>query len=127
MTMWRPYIQSNLKAVPLASSQVALDRFHVMQHMNEAVDAVRRGENRLVIADNDDRLEETKHLWINTKEDVHPKCLAEFRFLRGSDLESNRTLAIKENLRHLWSFRVEGSSHKPAPAGEGAPTWSGAT
>ena len=72
MTMWEPYIQSTLKAVPLACSEVVFDRFHVMQHMNEAVDAVRRGENRLLIADNDDRLEETRYLWIKTKEDVHP-------------------------------------------------------
>ena len=32
---------------------------------------------------------------------------AEFRFLRRSDLKTARAWAIKENLRHLWSFRVE--------------------
>jgi transposase len=49
-----------------------------------------------------------KYLWITSKENAHPKRRAEFRFLRGSDLKTARAWAIKENLRHLWSFRVEG-------------------
>ncbi|MFN9368666.1 MAG: transposase, partial [Planctomycetia bacterium] len=50
MDMWEPYIQSTLEAVPLASSKIVFDRFHVMQHMTEAVDVVRRRENRLLTA-----------------------------------------------------------------------------
>ena len=108
MDMWEPYSQSTLEAVPLASSKIAFDRFHVMQHMTEAVDIVRRRENRLLIAAEDDRLKGTKYLWLSSKENVHPKRRAEFRFLRGSDLKTARAWAIKENLLHLWSYRVEG-------------------
>jgi transposase len=88
--MWEPYIQSTLEAVPLASSKIVFDRFHVMQHMTEAVDVVRRHENRLLIAVDENRLKGTKNLWISSKENVHPKCRAEFRFLRGSDLKTAR-------------------------------------
>ena len=108
MDMWEPFIQSTLEAVPLASSKIVFDRFHVMQHMTEAVDVVRRRENRLLTAEDDDRLKGTKYLWITSKENVHPKRRAEFRFLRGSVLKTARAWAIKESLRHLWSFRVEG-------------------
>ena len=47
-------------------------------------------------------------MWIASKENVYPNRRAEFRFLRGSDLKTARAWAIKENLRQLWSFRVEG-------------------
>jgi transposase len=43
-----------------------------------------------------------------SKENVHPKRRSEINLLRGSDLKTARALAIKENLRHLWSFRAEG-------------------
>ncbi len=76
--------------------------------MTEAVDVVCRRENRLLTAEDDDRLKGTKHLWISSKGNVHPRRRAEFGFLRGSDLETARAWAIKENLRHLRSFRVEG-------------------
>ncbi|MFM8702721.1 MAG: transposase [Planctomycetia bacterium] len=88
MDMWEPFVQATLEAVPLASSKIVFDRFHVMQHMT------------------------TKYLWIASKENVHPKRRAEFRFLRGSDLKTARAWVIKENLRHLWSFRVEGRARR---------------
>jgi transposase len=108
MDMWEPYLQATLEAVPLASSKIVFDRFHIMQHMTKSVDAVRRAENRALSADGDDRLKRTKYLWIASKENVHPKRRAEFRSLRGSDLKTARAWAIKENLRHLWDFSVEG-------------------
>jgi len=108
MDMWEPFVQATREAIPLASSKIVFDRFHVMQHMTEAVDVVRRREDRLLIAEDDGRLKGTKYLWISSKENVHPKRQAEFRFLRGSDLKTGRAWGIKENLRHLWSFRVEG-------------------
>ena len=69
LDMWEPYIQSTLEAVPLASSKIVFDRFHVMQHITEAVDVVRRRENRLLITEDDDRLKGTKYLWISSKEE----------------------------------------------------------
>jgi transposase len=61
----------------MASFMIVFDRFHVMRHMTEAVDIVRRRENRLLGADDDDRLKGTKYLWISTKENVHPTRRAE--------------------------------------------------
>ena len=108
MDMWEPSIKSTLEAVPLSSSKIVFERFHVMQHMTEAVGVVYRHENRRLTAEDDYRLKGTKYLWISSKENVHPKRRAEFRFLRGSDLKTARAWAIKENLRRLWSFSVEG-------------------
>ncbi len=65
-------------------------------------------ENRLLIAEDDDRLKGTKYLWISSKDNVHPRRRPGFRFLPGSDLKTARAWAIKENLKHLLSFQVEG-------------------
>ena len=79
MDMWEPYLQATLEAVPLASSKIVFDRFHIMKHMTEAVDVVRRRENRLLVENGDDRLKRTKYLWITSKENVPPKRRAELR------------------------------------------------
>ena len=79
-----------------------------MKHMTEAVDVVRRRENRLLVENGDDRLKRTKYLWITSKENVPPKRRAELRELRESDLKTARAWAIKENLRYLWSYQTEG-------------------
>ena len=46
MDMWEPYVQATLEAVPLAHDKIVFDRFHIMQHMTEAVDDVRKQEHR---------------------------------------------------------------------------------
>ncbi len=79
-----------------------------MKHMTEAVDVVRRRENRSLVEEGDDRLKRTKELWITSKENVPSQRRAELRELRDADLKTARAWAIKENLRHLWSYRVEG-------------------
>ena len=107
MDIWEPYVQAALEAVPLACSKIVYDRFHIMKHMTEAVDVVRRRENRSLAEDGDDRLKRTKHLWIASKENIPPRRRAELRELRATHLKTTRAWAIKENLRHLCSYQVE--------------------
>ena len=70
--MREPYVQATLAAVPFASSKIVYDRFHIMKHMNEAVDLVRRRKNRSLAEEGDDRLKRTKCLWITSKEHEPP-------------------------------------------------------
>jgi transposase len=37
MDMWEPYVQATLEALPLAKEKIVFDRFHLMQHMTQAV------------------------------------------------------------------------------------------
>ncbi len=42
MDMWEPFILSTLAHVPDGKSKIVFDRFHVMKHMLEAVDDIRK-------------------------------------------------------------------------------------
>lgn len=46
MDMWDPYIQSTLNHLPEAQKKIVFDKFHIAKHLSEAVDLVRRKENR---------------------------------------------------------------------------------
>ena len=46
MDMWEPYIQATRKAVPGADGKIVFDRYHIMAHLNGAVDRVRRKEHK---------------------------------------------------------------------------------
>ena len=46
MDMWTPYIESTRDHIPGAESKIAFDKFHVAQHLGQAVDKVRRQEHR---------------------------------------------------------------------------------
>jgi len=108
MDMWEPFFQATMEALPLGADKIVFDRFHIMKHMTEAVDKVRKGENRKLIAEGDDRLKKTKYLWLSNKENVSENRRQQIEDLQKADLKTSRAWAIKENLRNLWSYYEPG-------------------
>lgn len=108
MDMWEPYIRSTRAYLPRADGKIVFDRFHIMKHMNEAVDAVRKAEHRCLQAEDDDTLKRTKYLWLFAEENL-PECYEDwFAQLKTLKLKTGRAWAIKEALRHLWSYQRKG-------------------
>jgi transposase len=108
MDMWEPYILSTVAHVPGGKEKIVFDRFHIMQHMNEAVDAVRKEENRLLMEDDFDILKGTKYLWLFAEENTPEKMAERFGWIRESNLKTARAWAIKESLRGLWRYQRKG-------------------
>lgn len=108
LDMWEPFIQSIQTHVPEAASKMVFDRFHIMQHMGEAVDRVRRGEHRALRALGDETLTRSKYLWLYGAENVPAHHEDRFLSLLKMDLKTARAWALKESLRHLWSYRRQG-------------------
>ncbi|MGE5757109.1 MAG: transposase [Planctomycetaceae bacterium] len=108
MDMWEPYIVSTAAHVPDGRSKIVFDRYHVMLHMNNAVDQVRRLEHRQRQAEGDDTLKGTKYWWLFAEEDVPQSHAARFAALRAMDLKTGRAWVIKEALRDLWDYRHAG-------------------
>lgn len=108
MDMWDPYIASTVAHVPNGRQKIVFDRFHIMKQMNEAVDAVRKEENRMLMEDDFDILKGSKYLWLAAEENVPEKMAEWFGFLKESNLKTARAWAIKESLRELWHYRRRG-------------------
>jgi transposase len=110
MDMWKPYEQVVRTFADDADKKIVFDRFHIVQHMNNAVDIVRRQENKTLRVDDDDRLVGTKYLWLYGEENLPTDRLdlttrMRFATLRSSNLKTARAWAIKESLRGLWKHR----------------------
>jgi len=102
MDMWPAFIETAHESIPFAADKIVFDRFHVAQHMGEAVDQVRRAEAKELRADGDERLKGTRYLWLYAKENVPAERAADFEALRTMNLRTGRAWAIKELLRELW-------------------------
>ncbi len=46
MDMWQPFIRVASLLLPQEETNIVFDRYHIVAHMNDAVDQVRRRENR---------------------------------------------------------------------------------
>ena len=112
MDMWEPYIQSTHEHLPDAGSKIVFDKFHVAQHLNEAVDKVRRRENRELLAEGIDWLKGTKYAWLRNPGNFSRRGWQEFGPLRKSLLKTARAWALKEVAMRLWDLRYLGVVEK---------------
>jgi transposase len=99
-----PYVQSCLAHVPEAATKIVFDRFHIMGHMGEALDQVRKSEHRSLRAAGDDTLVGSKYLWLYAQKTLPPQHRSRFATLKASTLKTARAWAIKESLRGLWDY-----------------------
>jgi transposase len=107
MDMWDPYIAATKAWVPEAEEKIVFDRFHVMRHILEAVDKVRKNEHQQLLERDEQVLKGTKYLWLWSEENIPEWRREEFEAVRTKDLRVCRAWAIKENIRHLWDYRYE--------------------
>jgi transposase len=104
--MWAPYFESG--ADPRPASKIVFDRFHIMGHVGDAVDRVRKAEHRALRAAGDETLTGTKYLWLYGAERMPEQHQDRFLALQALELKTARAWVIKETLRHLWSYQREG-------------------
>jgi len=103
MDMSAAYVKSTKANIPFAETKIVHDRFHIMKLATEAVDKVRRGENRKLIADGDDRLKGTRYLWISGQENLSDQQKERFDEVYKRELLTGKAWAYKEMLRDLWA------------------------
>lgn len=104
--MWKPYLQVLAKQAKHALH--VLDRFHITQHLNEAVDEVRRGESSRLRAAGKTTAEQLKHMrWplLRRGSRVRGRARQKLLALWTSKLATGRAWELKETFAHFWTYK----------------------
>ena len=112
MDMWAAYIASTRKHLPNADDKIVFDKFHIMKHLGDAVDKVRRRENRALRAEGDHRLDRTRYLWLTHPERLEGEARARIEALRHGTLRTARAFRYKEHASHLWGYVRRGMAER---------------
>jgi transposase len=102
--LWKPY----LKVIARKAAQAlhVLDRFHVLQHMNKAVDEVRAQEARaLKVQGREAVLTHTRWCLLKRPENLTPKQAVKLAELLRYNLKAVRTYLLKEDFQFFWDYR----------------------
>lgn len=108
LDMWDPYLKTVRHYVSDAAHKIVFDKFHIMKHATEAMDAVRRHEHKALKQRGDPRLTGTKFLWLTNPahfDRLSRAARQQFHRLRHSTLQAARAWAVKEAVRRLWDYR----------------------
>ena len=112
MDMWDPYVTSTLHHLPEAQGKIVFDKFHIAKHLAEAVDLVRRREQKQLRARGDDRLTGTRYDWLRNPASMELRDKQEFAALRNSNLKTARAWALKEAMMAFFEYVYERPARK---------------
>lgn len=107
--MWAPYLAAVREHLPEAF--VVFDRFHVVQHLNRAVDEVRRETWRRLATEEKFAFKQTRWLWLKNPWNLRPD---ERRRLSVLCTRTNqpivRAFYLKEAFQRFWDYKRPGWS-----------------
>ena len=79
LDMWKAH--ANAVAEKMPQADIVHDRFHISQHLNEAVDKVRRKESKQLVEAGDKRLTGSKFQWLANQENLPERYNESFEVL----------------------------------------------
>jgi transposase len=97
-------VEAILPGVPIVH-----DRYHISANLNEAVDQVRRSENKTMMEEGEEALKGTRQLWLSNPRNHSKEEQASFAKLQKQQLKVNRAWGIKELFVSFWSCADEQS------------------
>jgi transposase len=101
--MWKPY----LTVIKEKASRAVhiLDRFHIMQKMNKAIDEIRADEARRMQRDGyEPVLKHARWCLLKRPENLTPKQTVKLRELENYNLRTMRAYLLKEDFQRFWEY-----------------------
>ena len=108
--MWAPYIKIIREYLPEAV--LVFDRFHLMHHLLDAVDTVRKEEARELKQSNPDALKGTKYVFLKNPENLTYRQRERMSHLEKLNLRINRAYLLKEEFKQLFRYRSRAWAEK---------------
>jgi transposase len=105
LDMWAPYLASVQHHAPQAT--LVFDRFHVVQHLNRAIDEVRRAEVRRLAHQGGIDLKKTRFILLKNPWNLTPKEHRRLSYLLKLNLPIVRAYYLKEEFQRFWDYLQE--------------------
>ena len=106
MDMWGPYLEVVRRRAPQAT--ICFDRFHVVRHLNAAVDEVRRSLVRSLKGPGRALVKGTRFVLLKNPWNQTPKQKQALSALVRSNNPLSRAWYLKEDFQKFWDYRHEG-------------------
>ena len=108
--MWDPYIKSIKKYAPQAI--LVFDKFHIVQHLNTAVDNVRKEEYQQKKKQEPELLKGTKYIWLKNPENLTDTQRTRLGKLERLNLKINRAYLLKESFKKVFEYTYPACADK---------------
>jgi transposase len=110
MDMWKAFHNSTGKHAPQAA--ILFDKFHVIRHLNEALDKVRKSEYARLSGKDRRFIKGQKYTLLSRRENLDTEGRFALRTLLKANKRLNIAYLLKESFCQLWEYQKEGWARK---------------
>lgn len=106
MDMWKPFRNVTQERAPQAA--ILFDKFHVMKHLNDALDKVRKSEYARLHGDARRYIKGQKYVLLSHRENLSLDGRKSLKALLAANRRLNTAYLLKESFGQLWDYEREG-------------------
>jgi len=110
MDMWKAFHSSTRKRAPLAA--ILYDKFHVLRHLNEALDKIRKSEYARLSGTDRRFIKGQKYTLLSRRENLTTEGRLALQTLLKANKRLNIAYLLKESFGQLWEYKQEGWARK---------------
>ncbi|MEI7538992.1 MAG: ISL3 family transposase [Comamonadaceae bacterium] len=106
MDMWKPFRNATLARAPQAA--ILFDKFHIMRHLGEALDKVRKSEYARLSGKDRRYIKGQKYTLLSRHENLTLEGRRSLKTLLAANKRLNTAYLLKESFGQLWDYEREG-------------------
>ena len=106
MDMWKPFRKATVARAPQAA--ILFDKFHIMRHLGEALDKVRKREYARLSGKDRRYIKGQKYTLLSRRENLSLEGRQSLKTLLAANKRLNTAYLLKESFGQLWDYEREG-------------------
>ena len=106
MDMWKPF--RNVTAARAPQAATLFDKFHIMRHLGEALDKVRKAEYARLSGKDRGYIKGQKYTLLSHRENLSLEGKKALKALLAANKRLNTAYLLKESFGQLWDYEREG-------------------
>ena len=110
MDMWKPFRHSTARHAPQAA--ILFDKFHVMRHLGEALDKVRKSEYARLDGKSRTFIKGQKYALLSHPQNLKGPARKNLKLLLAANKRLNTAYLLKESFGQLWDYSSEAWARK---------------
>ena len=102
MDMWKPFRISTQRHAPKAS--IMFDKFHIVKHLGDALDAIRRSEYKRVTGEDRSFIKGQRYVLLSRRENLTDDKRKNLERLLQANARLNIAYLLREQFEQLWDY-----------------------
>src|SRR5208283_5507842 len=107
MDMWKAFRNSTLKEGNAPQASILFDKFHVIRHLGEALDKVRKSEYARLTGGSRRFIKGQKYTLLSHRENLTTDGRRSLKTLLAANKRLNTAYILKEEFGQLWDYQSE--------------------